>query len=90
LGGGSNLLIREAGVSGVVIRLAAPCFERIAIDGTKLTAGAGAKLGYAVTQSVTEGLAGRVLSLPMHPYLEPDVQDRVIEALGAAISNARG
>jgi len=58
LGGGSNLLIREAGVSGVVIRLAAPCFEQIAIDGTKLTAGAGAKLGYAVTQSVTEGLGG--------------------------------
>lgn len=39
---------------------------------------------------VTERLAGRVLSLPMHPYLEPEVQDRVIEALSAAVSNARG
>jgi UDP-N-acetylmuramate dehydrogenase len=58
LGGGSNLLVREAGVQGVVIRLTAPCFEQITIDGTKLSAGAGAKLGYAVTQAVTEGLAG--------------------------------
>jgi dTDP-4-amino-4,6-dideoxygalactose transaminase len=37
---------------------------------------------------VSERLAGEVLSLPMHPYLEESVQDRIItavrEALGAA------
>lgn len=30
---------------------------------------------------VAERLSGEVLSLPMHPYLEPVVQDRIIEAL---------
>lgn len=30
---------------------------------------------------VSEDLAGRVLSLPMHPYLEPDQQDLIIAAL---------
>ena len=30
---------------------------------------------------VAERLSGEVLSLPMHPYLEPAVQDRIIEAL---------
>jgi dTDP-4-amino-4,6-dideoxygalactose transaminase len=30
---------------------------------------------------VTEAKAARVLSLPMHPYLEPDVQDRIVEAI---------
>jgi dTDP-4-amino-4,6-dideoxygalactose transaminase len=31
--------------------------------------------------SVSEALPGRVLSLPMHPYLEADVQDRIIRVL---------
>ncbi|HEX4180790.1 MAG TPA: DegT/DnrJ/EryC1/StrS aminotransferase family protein [Caulobacteraceae bacterium] len=30
---------------------------------------------------VSEAKAGTVLSLPMHPYLEPDVQDRIIEGV---------
>ena len=30
---------------------------------------------------VTDALAGQVLSLPMHPYLEPDAQDQVIAAV---------
>jgi dTDP-4-amino-4,6-dideoxygalactose transaminase len=30
---------------------------------------------------VSEGLAAEVLSLPMHPYLTPELQDRVIEAV---------
>lgn len=30
---------------------------------------------------VTEAKAGRVISLPMHAYLEPDVQDRIIAAI---------
>lgn len=35
----------------------------------------------------SEAAAERVLSLPMHPYLEPSDQDRVIEALKAAVGN---
>lgn len=35
-----------------------------------------------------ERAAQRVLSLPLHPYLEPDAQQRVIEALREAVSPA--
>jgi len=34
---------------------------------------------------VSERLAGEVLSLPMHPYLEEAVQDRIVAALEAAL-----
>jgi dTDP-4-amino-4,6-dideoxygalactose transaminase len=43
--------------------------------------------GYPVASDglpVSERLAGRVLSLPMHPYLSESVQDRVVGALRAA------
>jgi len=33
---------------------------------------------------VSEALSGHVVSLPMHPYLEPPIQDRVIQAVLAA------
>ena len=33
---------------------------------------------------VSEDLAERVLSLPMHPYLEPPLQDRIIEFVKTA------
>lgn len=36
-----------------------------------------------------EDLSRRVLSLPMHPYLEASVQDRVIDVLTAAVTAAR-
>lgn len=37
---------------------------------------------------VSERLAGEVLSLPMHPYLEPDLQDWIIETVTDAIRSA--
>ncbi|MDX1483531.1 MAG: DegT/DnrJ/EryC1/StrS family aminotransferase [Alphaproteobacteria bacterium] len=39
---------------------------------------------------VSEKLARTVLSLPMHPYLEPDLQDRIIDSLRTAIETVRG
>ncbi|MFA5121663.1 DegT/DnrJ/EryC1/StrS family aminotransferase [Zavarzinia sp.] len=33
---------------------------------------------------VSEKLAGKVLSLPMHPYLAPEVQDRIIDVVVSA------
>jgi dTDP-4-amino-4,6-dideoxygalactose transaminase len=30
---------------------------------------------------VSERLADEVISLPMHPYLEPAIQDRIIDAV---------
>ena len=58
LGGGSNVLIREEGVPGLVVQLAAPAFSRIEVQGRSITAGSGAKLGHALSVSVREGLAG--------------------------------
>lgn len=36
---------------------------------------------------VTDRLAEQVVSLPMHPYLEPDAQARIIAAVRAALSS---
>lgn len=58
LGGGSNVLVRDEGVPGLVIRLTAPAFGKIEVDGNKITAGGGAPLGRTVTTAVHRGLAG--------------------------------
>ena len=58
LGGGSNILVRDEGVSGLVVRMGAPAFSEISLAGQVLSAGGGAKLGQAISTSVREGLAG--------------------------------
>ena len=58
LGGGSNVLIRDQGVSGVVIRLTAPAFSEIRVDGNHVFAGSGAKLAQVVSVAARDGLAG--------------------------------
>ena len=58
LGGGSNLLVRDVGVSGAVIQLAAPEFCKIEITGTHVRAGAGASLSHVISHTVKAGLAG--------------------------------
>jgi UDP-N-acetylmuramate dehydrogenase len=58
LGGGSNVLVRDEGVSGLVVSLAAAAFGRIATSGRKLSVGGGAKLGHVISTAVREGLAG--------------------------------
>jgi UDP-N-acetylmuramate dehydrogenase len=58
LGGGSNLLVRDEGVPGVVLRLSHPAFSNITADGTIVTAGAGASLSHLISHSVKAGLAG--------------------------------
>jgi UDP-N-acetylmuramate dehydrogenase len=58
LGGGSNLLVRDEGVAGLVVSLAPAVFGRIAVSGRKITAGGGAKLGHVISAAVREGLAG--------------------------------
>ena len=58
LGGGSNLLVRDEGVSGVVIRLSDPLFSKVSIEGTRLRAGGGAMLSHVISESVKAGLAG--------------------------------
>ncbi|MDA7979886.1 MAG: UDP-N-acetylmuramate dehydrogenase [Pirellulales bacterium] len=58
LGGGSNILVRDEGVSGLVIHLTGEAFEQISITDQSVTAGAGAKLGHLVSQSTAAGLSG--------------------------------
>lgn len=58
LGDGSNVLVREAGVDGLVIRLSAAATSQLEIDGDRMVAGAGAKLSHAVIKSVGAGLGG--------------------------------
>ena len=45
IGGGSNLLIRDGGIPGVVIKLDAPEFSRVTFKGVEVTVGAGLKNG---------------------------------------------
>ena len=58
LGSGSNLLVRESGVQGVVIRVVEPLLGEIRIEGTSLTAGGGALLSHVVAEAVRAGLGG--------------------------------
>ncbi len=58
LGGGSNLLVRDEGVDGVVISLHAPCFTEVKVADGKLTAGGGAQLANVISTAVRAGLAG--------------------------------
>jgi UDP-N-acetylmuramate dehydrogenase len=58
LGQGSNILVRDEGVPGMVLHLSAPAFCEIRVDGRSLTVGGGALLGRAVTTAVHGGLAG--------------------------------
>jgi len=58
LGSGSNILVRDEGVSGLVIRLAAPAFAEIRVEGSSIIAGGGAAVGRVITTAVHRGLAG--------------------------------
>ncbi len=57
VGVGSNLLVRDGGVRGVVIRLGAP-FAKIAIEGTKVKAGAAALDAQVARQAARAGVSG--------------------------------
>ncbi len=58
IGAGSNVLVPDAGVKGLVIRLAAPAFGQISVEGNQITAGGGASLAHLISTSVREGLSG--------------------------------
>jgi len=58
LGGGSNLLIRDGLLPGLVLRLSDPVFAEIKVADRVLTAGGGAKLGQVISAAVGAGLSG--------------------------------
>ena len=58
LGAGSQILVSDAGLKGLVVHMGAPEFCEISVEGKVLSAGPGAKLGHVVSTSVREGLGG--------------------------------
>ncbi len=92
VGAGSNLLVRDGGVKGAVIRLGRP-FESIAIDGLTITAGAGArdmKLAFAAAKAGVAGLSflrgipgsiGGALRMNAGAY-GAEIKDRLVSCRG--------
>lgn len=58
LGNGSNILVSDRGIRGMVIHLAAASFRKLSFDGDILTVGAGAKTGTVLHDSANRGLGG--------------------------------
>ncbi|MEP7013925.1 MAG: UDP-N-acetylmuramate--L-alanine ligase [Verrucomicrobiota bacterium] len=58
IGRGSNLLVRDGGIRGVVVHPNGGDFEKIDIDGNEITAGAGAKLKDVAYAAKNAGLGG--------------------------------
>ena len=58
LGAGSNVLVRDTGARGVVIRLSRPFFRSIAFDGGAVEAGSGVSLAHLIRETSARGRAG--------------------------------
>ena len=58
LGRGSNLLVADEGVPGLVLFLSASEFRKISVTGSTISAGGGTRLGRVVTMAAHRGLAG--------------------------------
>lgn len=58
LGNGSNILVRDEGVKGAVLRLADPTFAQIEVQDRRIRAGAGATLSALISQAASHGLSG--------------------------------
>lgn len=58
LGGGCNILIRDEGVRGAVLRLSEPAFTEITVHGRQVRAGTGAALSALISEAARHGLAG--------------------------------
>lgn len=58
LGRGSNLLVKDGGVRGVVISLSQPCFSELKIEGERVICGAGVRLKTLAVEAKRNGLTG--------------------------------
>jgi UDP-N-acetylenolpyruvoylglucosamine reductase len=58
VGRGSNLLVRDGGVRGVVVCLSQPEFSKVEIDGVRLRCGAGARLKNVAVEARRKGISG--------------------------------
>ncbi len=58
MGRGSNLLVRDGGIRGVVVHPCGGEFDKVEVNGTEITAGVGAKLKEIAYAGRTAGLGG--------------------------------
>jgi UDP-N-acetylmuramate dehydrogenase len=58
LGCGCNMLVGDAGIAGVVLRLSEPAFTQISVEGKRIRAGTGASMSALISASARHGLAG--------------------------------
>jgi UDP-N-acetylmuramate dehydrogenase len=58
LGAGCNVLVRDEGVRGVVLRLTAPAFTEVTVNGKTVTAGTGASVSALISQAARHALGG--------------------------------
>jgi len=66
IGAGSNLLVSDQGVEGLVIHLSAPAFCTIDVTENGMTVGGGTRLSHFVATAVREGFSGpeQLVGLP--------------------------
>jgi UDP-N-acetylmuramate dehydrogenase len=58
LGGGGNILVRDEGVKGVVLRLSEPAFTQITVEGKRVRARSGASLRALISEAARHSLSG--------------------------------
>ena len=58
LGGGSNVLVSDCGVGGIVLRLVGDAFRRVEQEGTEMVVGAGLSLAGLLSEVEQRGLGG--------------------------------
>jgi UDP-N-acetylmuramate dehydrogenase len=58
LGSGCNMMVRDEGVSGAILRLSEPAFTSIQVEGNRVRAGTGAPVSAIIAAAARHGLAG--------------------------------
>jgi UDP-N-acetylmuramate dehydrogenase len=58
LGCGCNMLIRDDGVAGAVLRLSEPAFTTVTVEGNRVRAGTGASVSALISHAARHNLAG--------------------------------
>lgn len=66
LGGGCNLLVRDEGVRGAVLRLSKSAFTGVSVEGRRVKAGAGASLSALISEAARHALAGLETLVGIH------------------------
>lgn len=58
IGNGSNIIVRDGGIRGVVVRLSSPSFRKVEVVKNRLTVGTGLSLAEVIQHSLDLGLSG--------------------------------